>query len=316
MEILILADLEGITGIYDMEDKNYCRYLFTKEICVIVDVLHGMGIYGITVCDVHNKGDTLDTTLMQKKKVIVISQIWNIDYEKQYDAAILTGFHGMKGAGGIWSHTFRDDINKIIIGNNEKVIGEVGFFIIWLAGHGIPVLNVMGDSMACTEAKEIDSSIIVCETKRLGVRMERMEIYTRIQKRIEMAFVETLKKRHTLNVMCEQINIELENKEIFSMLDDKWKKDNGMLVFDKCDDFVCRLEMFCNDLNLAIRQSIEQSMLFVNEVYPYLSQMEVEDVRKSQIGFIFEKTPYSITKEEKNLVMKYINSMRECNGDN
>jgi len=98
MHGLIFADIEGIAGIWDLNDTDRCKDLYTKEIQVYIDALIENGVEKITVCDAHDEGDMILDSVVSKN-VRLISNSKNLSFVgEQYDFALLVGLHGMEGS--------------------------------------------------------------------------------------------------------------------------------------------------------------------------------------------------------------------------
>jgi len=56
MNALIIADIEGIVGVYDfINEYEKSSELYTQEVSVYIKSLIDNGVESITVCDAHNK---------------------------------------------------------------------------------------------------------------------------------------------------------------------------------------------------------------------------------------------------------------------
>ena len=145
---LIIADVEGIVDIYDLNDIKRCTELYTKEIQVYIETLLCSGVRKITICDVHNEGNLISPAICEMGKdydvqVKLVSKVDGLSFQEDYDFAFLVGFHGMERSPGILSHTLRFDFKSAHIVNQisgmEIPVGEVEIYTRWLGSHGIPV---------------------------------------------------------------------------------------------------------------------------------------------------------------------------------
>ena len=94
MHALIIADIEGITDIYDLENIDDCAKLYNSEIQVCIQTLVNKGITKITVCDAHNEGNLislksiLHEDLNSYNTIRLISRVDNLDFNVKYDFAL------------------------------------------------------------------------------------------------------------------------------------------------------------------------------------------------------------------------------------
>lgn len=148
--ILILADMEGCSGITDMRNYEICRKKMIEETERVIQLTEECGDACITIADCHNDGKNV-VEYFSAKGYVCYEHIWSIQRLEKYDCAMLIGFHPKNGNAGFCPHTIRPDVEELFLG--EKSIGEVELVINWLAGHGVPVVFVSGDNAV---KKELD----------------------------------------------------------------------------------------------------------------------------------------------------------------
>lgn len=309
MKVLVLSDLEGVIGLYGMSDDAENTRLFTLELCAVIDALHAIGVKDITVCDAHDSGDTLDRGIMRSKDVAVIAQFWNIDLSVKYDMALLTGFHGMNGAGGFSPHTFRPDIQSLAI-DGLYLAGEVEVFMRWLALHRIPVVFVSGDDAAAREAARCDPHITACVVKggEIPPDSQACGIYDSMREQIKLAVLNAT--RSLTYGIDNALYIQLVNEDLYMELTEVWNITGNGLLFKGYDDFVCSIKRLCSDLNHASYVVISRSFEFVNAIRPELSIYPKQDIMQSEISKILSKTPLSLTAKDRAVIHDYIKKMK------
>ena len=202
MRALIVADIEGVHGVYNLTDTKRNAELLTKEVETCILALHNCNITRITVCDSHNKGNSICLDTLSKYNIELLSQLHSLAEleHEDYDFAILIGFHGMNGSDGILAHTLRPDIRGVRLANGVE-IGEVELICRWLGHLNIPVILVVGDVEATREGNFFDSYRHVCSG---GEKWNKI-IFERIQ--IQLVH---LQESGIKVVKCEKIVLEFD----------------------------------------------------------------------------------------------------------
>src|SRR3712207_2144040 len=170
MRVLIMSDMEGVSGIVDWQQVNggapmfeEGRRLYTEEINAAVRGARAAGATEVVVVDCHGAGggwtfnsliaDQLDPTCEW-----VAHHAWT-GYtellEQGCDAALFIGMHAMAGTeNGVLSHTVSSEAWHNLW-FNDVLVGETGINAA-LCGHfGCPVLLVTGDQATCDEARDL-----------------------------------------------------------------------------------------------------------------------------------------------------------------
>lgn len=183
--ILILSDMEGVSGLIDerLQDcgetfwKVYGRYLLTEDINTIAATLWSGGIKRVYLSESHNLGkNTVPENLLPFITVLPPHSaqsnmhgkfFWDKIYrEKNIVAAIMVGSHSMSGTTGFLSHSWDMKIFDYIKVNG-KPFGEIGLIAGLLGYYDIPLIAVVGDEAAIQEAKEIVPEITGVAVKRV-----------------------------------------------------------------------------------------------------------------------------------------------------
>ena len=168
---LILADIEGITNIYDLNDKLQYQPEYLNELKVYVDALLPHDVNRIVVCDAHDQGNHLFelSDYFNGEDIQICSTVANIDFKEKYDFAMMVGFHGMNGSPGILAHSVRFNFSQFAVYSKrlkaEIPIGEVELYSRWLGAKGIPVILVAGDREATYEGNCFNPYRAVCCVK-------------------------------------------------------------------------------------------------------------------------------------------------------
>jgi D-amino peptidase len=189
MRVLILSDLEGVSGADDYRllipagpvYQSACENL-TEDINAAIRGLKAAGATEIDLVDSHSTvwpGRTGPRNLVKERIEPGIGKMlsgWDLltmtlarrDTLRSYDAQVIIGEHAMAGTpDGFVSHTHSDNTALRI---NGQYIGEVEWHT-WLLGHyGVPTIMVTGDRATIREARvffpEIEAVSVKTATSR------------------------------------------------------------------------------------------------------------------------------------------------------
>jgi D-amino peptidase len=178
MNIYIMVDAEGISGIYDrdqvMANSATGRYsegreLMVNDINACVEACKEAGAEKVFVRDCHGSGSNVIWSKLSSLADYYI--IGNTGQDRfpgldECDGVILLGYHAMAGTiGGILEHTMSSAsvqnywINDVKVGETAIDAGIVG-------DRGKPVIMVSGDDKVCKEAKEFLPNVVTAEVKK------------------------------------------------------------------------------------------------------------------------------------------------------
>jgi D-amino peptidase len=170
VRVLIMTDMEGVSGIVDWPQVNggapmyeEGRRLYTEEINAAVRGAFAGGATEVVVVDCHGAGgpwmfNSLIPDLLDPRCDWVAHHTWT-GYtellEQGCDAALFVGMHAKAGTeDGILSHTVSSEAWHNLWFNGT-LVGETGINAA-LCGHwGCPVLLVTGDEATCREARAL-----------------------------------------------------------------------------------------------------------------------------------------------------------------
>src|SRR5215469_13439623 len=167
MKVLIMTDMEGVSGIVVWEQVNggapmyeEGRRLYTEEINAAVRGAKAAGATEIVVMDCHGApGDyvfnSLLPDLLDPDCEFVVQSEWT-EYteflEQGCDAALFVGMHAMAGTpDGVLSHTVSGQAWRSLKFNGT-LVGETGINAALCGQWNCPVLLVTGDRAVCREA--------------------------------------------------------------------------------------------------------------------------------------------------------------------
>lgn len=170
MRVLIMSDMEGVSGIVKWEqvaggEKLYeeGRRLYTEEVNAAVRGARKAGADEVVVVDCHGAGkgwtfNSLLPELLDEGCDWVVQNRWT-EYtaflEEGCDAALFVAMHAKAGAAeGVLSHTVSGS-DWYALRFNGVAVGETGINAALCGTWGCPVLMVTGDNVVCAEAKEL-----------------------------------------------------------------------------------------------------------------------------------------------------------------
>jgi len=179
MKLLIMTDLEGVSGIveWDKHDKAtpeedaYQQYLMTNEVNGAVEGALKGGAKEVWVVESHKidiRQIHPDAMLYKTAEHKVTPSLIGMKKGK-WDAMAFVGNHPMAGTkNGVLSHTQNRQVAAIYL--NNLLVGEFGIQATIAGDFGMPMIMVSGDREACKQAKklipEIETAIVKYGTSR------------------------------------------------------------------------------------------------------------------------------------------------------
>jgi len=153
MRVLIIADMEGVSGIesYEATVRSHPAYregvrLMAAEVNALAEAAFEAGAGSVSVIDWHGGGGNLHPELLHPRVAVVPE-----DLSRGYDVAILSGFHAMAGAENAFlSHTMTGGLALMLEG---RPAGELALLSRWAGEHEIPIGLVTGDRATSLEAE-------------------------------------------------------------------------------------------------------------------------------------------------------------------
>lgn len=176
MNIYILTDLEGISGVYCAEQVspeggrfNEGRRYLTREVNICAEECKKCGADKVYVRDGHGGSNSLIwDELSENVDLAVCGKTGDVRYEglEDCDAVILLGYHAMAGTrNAILEHTMSSAKVQNYLINGVKV-GELGLDAAILTDYKKPIIMVSGDDALCREAKEFLPRVTAVEVKK------------------------------------------------------------------------------------------------------------------------------------------------------
>jgi D-amino peptidase len=234
VNVLIAADMEGITGIDDCGDclpshpAAYARgrTLMTDEVLVAVKALRAAGAERIAVGDWHMVGTNIERERMPAGvEVRPIAELALVEAKPSMtkahggplDAVVFIGHHASTtNPRGFSSHTFVWDMEVLLDGES---LNEVQVYAQGLAAEGIPVLVASGDRWMLEELGdgELGDARLVATKEGQGRALARSReaaaTHAELAGAIEAAFAEPMRPPPARSYPAE-LRITVEGKEL------------------------------------------------------------------------------------------------------
>jgi len=261
MRVLIMADMEGISGIVVWGQVNggapqyeEGRRLYTEEINAAVRGAVAAGATEIVAVDCHGAGgdwsfNSFIPELLHPACDWVAHHTWGRYtelLEKGCDAALMVGMHARAGTpDGVMCHT----ISTVTWRNlwfNDQLVGELGINAALCGHYNCPVAMVTGDEAVCRESREIlgDGPTYVAVKKGLSRYSARQIAPVRARQMIEDGAREALKNLPKASVYTPgkptTITIEVETVEKVGQFRNKYGVEvvAPLKVQSKADDWM------------------------------------------------------------------------------
>jgi len=170
MRVLIMTDMEGVSGIINWDQVNggapmyeEGRRLYTEEINAAVRGARRAGAKEVHVVDCHGAGggwtfNSLVPELIHPDCQWVSGQAWSryVDmFKTGCDAALMVGMHARAGTpDGVLCHTISTTTWRNLY-FNETCVGEFGINSALCGHYGVPVVLITGDEATCREGREL-----------------------------------------------------------------------------------------------------------------------------------------------------------------
>jgi D-amino peptidase len=170
MRVLIMCDMEGVSGIVVWEQVNggaplyeEGRRLYTEEVNAAVRGAKAAGATEIVAVDCHGAGGPWNFNSFIPDQLEpgcdwVSHHPWSRYtelLEKGCDACLLVGMHARAGTpDGVLCHTISTTTWQNVWFNDD-LVGETGINAALCGHYGCPILLVTGDEATCREGREL-----------------------------------------------------------------------------------------------------------------------------------------------------------------
>lgn len=302
--ILLLSDLEGIIGVYNLDEDEINKKLYMKEISIIFDTIIKNKFYNIYYCDIHDNGSM--RLLLQDKypNVHFIEEFINIDFNVHYEAAYLTGFHARCNTDGILCHSFRNDFYEVYLG--DKVVGELEIYINWLSYYDIPIAFVSCDDVAMEEIRRVDCIKNISKSKNNLLNNNNFDKnYEKLSKNILLGL--TNKHIGVTQYKNDKVRIKLADNSIIYKLDKKvFNIKNQLIEFTDTINFIEKIIVLANELNRLIYEEFNNNVNFINKLRSEYSHVKVENILDDKFSKIINKDFSTLDEDERQYILKVL----------
>ena len=178
VNLLLLTDLEGIPGIFDIDEidrtsKNYAfaRRKLTDHINCAVALCKKCGADDVYYLDGHaGGGNVFEEEIGDCAKKVTVADLAPLVKEKRIDCVLELGSHARAGTmGGFLDHTFNSKrIFEYRI--NGLLHSELSSHAVFFSSFGVPTVLCCGDRAACAQAKEYIPDIVTATVKTAKTR--------------------------------------------------------------------------------------------------------------------------------------------------
>jgi D-amino peptidase len=221
VKILISADIEGISGIVDMEqispgarDYERARRLMTKEVNAVIEAAFEYGADEVIVSDSHHNNDNILIEELFPRATLIsgsyqpLSMMQGID--NSVDAVFFVGYHARAGTQeAVIDHTYAFRVINVKI--NSKLMGEAGINGRLAGCFGVPVAFVSGDQKAIMCAKEeLNNPVGVVVKESISRTAAKIYPFPLVKERLTAGVSEAMKNIKLFKPTVEEGPVKLE----------------------------------------------------------------------------------------------------------
>ena len=235
MNILIAADMEGITGVinWDQVDSTHAEYIrfrkiMTSEVNAAIRGVYDAGVDKVIVADGHASGSNIliedldDRAHLNSGNDAPFSMVQGIGAD--INGVIFIGYHARAGTqNAILDHTWSSRrVHNLWL--NDILVGETGMNAA-LCGHfGAPVIMLSGDQSVCAQAVEllgpIETVVVKQATSRFSAESQSTErsqemihaAANRAVKRLRAGEIQAFRVGEPIQVTIEFAHSEMADK--------------------------------------------------------------------------------------------------------
>jgi D-amino peptidase len=172
MNVLIVTDLEGVSGIVEWDrhephtpQDEWQRTLMTGEVNAAISGAFEAGATRVKVAEGHNAIDILQLD----ERATLVPAIFPAmppyqGWDEGFDALLEVGKHAMAGTvDGVLAHTGNRSVEWVEI--NGIRVGESGTEAMEAGDYGFPMVMISGDLAACREMQKLLGDIEIAPVK-------------------------------------------------------------------------------------------------------------------------------------------------------
>lgn len=167
MKILVMTDIEGVTGVttfLQAEKSDFGREMLMNDLCAVLDGIKDAGAEAV-VYDMHTDGRNVDISQIDVPVVMgkpILGDLYR-GVGAGFDGLFLLGLHTMQHTGHLLAHSYLREYDAIYL--NGLLVGEIGIEAALAGEQGIPLKFISGDDMGCAEGEALIENIVTCSVK-------------------------------------------------------------------------------------------------------------------------------------------------------
>ena len=162
MHVIIVTDLEGISGVDSIEmipEKNEgyrraCEYLMADTNAAVDGAFLG-GATKVTVLDGHGGGRNFIDGMLDPRAEIISAEKFCREPLEGYDAVMCVGAHAMAGTQNAFLDHTEDSTAWFEYCLNGTPVGEVAIVAYAFGTFGTPLVMASGDAATCWEVQQM-----------------------------------------------------------------------------------------------------------------------------------------------------------------
>lgn len=269
--VLILVDLEGIIGFSSLSQVTENEKLLVVQLEKTIGILHEFSYHNITLCIVHNNNSRIASSIAHKGLCIINDFYKLVENITNFEFAIMVGFHGMRASGGVFDHSFRNDITMFSYGNKE--IGEIGAFTRWFISESVPVIFVSGEGLFRHELADLQNVVTHRVKSKISIDDEQtlFNEYALFSASLIASLNEWQKMYTTYRIhsFSEKVFVTVDNKDKYTILGAepyKFKTSGDFFIFSDLKDFFSNLIRFCTALSYATTAICRKNLAFIKMI--------------------------------------------------
>ncbi|MBN1349394.1 M55 family metallopeptidase [candidate division KSB1 bacterium] len=204
MKIVMMTDLEGVSGVVSFIDQGYAtgkyheraKKLLTAEVNAAIEGMLDEDVDDVLVIDGHGPGGIYFEDLHPAAKLChgrpVSDRIQRGEILKTYNAAIMIGQHAMAGTElGNLNHTQSSETVEYYKLNGQ-LIGEIAQWALHCGALELPMIFLSGDEAACQEVQLLIPGITTAAVKQglsrtYAISCSPAEAHRRIREGVKIA---------------------------------------------------------------------------------------------------------------------------------
>lgn len=220
VKVLILTDLEGISGIVSENIQalpsspqyQEARKHLMSDINGAVEGAFPGGATEVVVFDTHCDGLNIILEDLHEKAKAILGNPILIPEElvRSFDAKILIGYHSMaETPNAVLCHTYPLQVQSITL--NGLRVGEIGIEMMTAAYLNVPTILVAGDSEACREARELVKNVETVDVKQsIGFRQALCDGLKVTRRKIRESTEKAVQKYKSFDLLQSERSYKVE----------------------------------------------------------------------------------------------------------